>query len=183
MISFVVLLLLLTAAGATLAQEQSGMRFVCVTGFGCGYTPLSNQDILLAFPDSDLFESAGDYAPAGMWTLEYGESTMYCDGMPIHTPSSEERVLFTYMPRLDGEGEWTLLAEAVDDPGLLVLDRLGPGVFVGEYPLDTGDGVMDYYMFYAMSSEFAIDGFLMASGTMQGHQCTLRRSIFGSAAE
>lgn len=183
MISLVVLLLLLSAASAALAQQKGKLRFICVTGIGCAYTPLSDDDLERALPDAEWFESAGDYVPEGMWMLAYGESNMYCDGMPIPTPASTERVFFTHMPRVDGEGEMTLLAEAVDDAGALFMDRLGPGVFVGNYPLDTGGGVMDYYMFYAMSSDFTIDGFLMASGTMQGHLCTLRRSIFGSAAE
>lgn len=184
MISFVVLLLLLTAAGATLAQEQSGLRFVCITGLGCAHTPLTDQDLELAFPDQKWFESAGDYAPEGTWLLGYSGTEMVCNGMAIPVPGSEQPVSFSYYPREDGEDEETLLAEGLDEAGAIFLDRLGPGVFAVTFPVDTGQGgAMTFSVFLVMTSDFTMDGMLVASGGMEGYTCFIERDIFGSATE
>lgn len=182
-ISFVVLLLL-TAAGAALAQEQTGMRFVCITGFGCMHTPLPDRDLQLAFPDSELFESAGDFTPEGTWLLGYSGTEMVCNGMAIPVPGSEQPVSFSYYPREDGEDEETLLAEGLDEAGAVFLDRLGPGVFAVTFPMDTGQGgAMTFSVFLVMTSDFTMDGMLVAAGGMEGYTCFIERDIFGSATE
>ena len=174
-------LLLAVSTGSALAQggESTGTRLVCVSGFGCAHTPLSDTALQDLFPDTPILESAGDFAPAGTWEIAYEPSEMVCPGMTIPVPAENQTLIFTPAEDLAFGG---ILVEGVDVLDAMYLDQLGPGIFTMDLTLDQEGGSVSLSYFVVMSTDFTLDGTIVGTVYSPAGDCQITRPFFGAAA-
>lgn len=180
-LSGVLVLLLMSVAGLAAAQGDAG-RLVCVMGIGCLHTPLTDENLETIFPELDFLESAGDFVPEGPWGIAYDPGEVVCtSGMTIPMGGETQNVTFTYGISDLPDDTGGLTVEGIDAAGVLLMDRLGPGVFGVSYPM-VQDGITVNFTIYAvMTGEVNMEGMIMADWEMPQAACTVTRSFFGAA--
>lgn len=179
----VVTLALTGTASEVLAQgdgeaSDSGIRLVCISGFGCAYTPLTNEDIEIVLPDTPyfVFEDLLDAPPAeGLYNFTYPGAGLVCEGAEFNTQPEDSPGSFEV---LDADGE-QILAGGISTESV-VMDRLGPGLYAGELTLSDAGGTARYTLFTMVTGETTVSGLTLGKITSADGTCDYWATYRGS---
>jgi hypothetical protein len=177
---------LLLLPGTALAQggDSFELRMVCVTGFGCGFTPLSDDQLTSFVPDgATVLEPAGDYTPDGAWVINYDAGEVQCTNMNIPMQAEVDVLSFTGAEPGSSttEGELELLVEGLDTNGALLMDRLAPGIFNTTFQMEQEGIISNFTIFAVMTSETTMAGNVMANWNVMADVCFVSRTFTAEA--
>lgn len=179
--SGLILVLLLTLAGNALAQDISGMRVVCVLGYGCAYTHLTNEQLAeRSVPGAVIVESGGDFTPEGNWEMTYEAAPVMCTNTRIEMPAENQTLNFSLQTVDAATGDQELVVEGIDEAGVESVKRLGPGVFVSGFPVVASGVEANFYIYMVMTSETEMRGMLSATWTVATDYCEVERLFSGT---
>jgi hypothetical protein len=178
----ITLLMLAGPVSSALAQgsgEESsdGLRLICLTGLGCGYSPLTDEDMGLALPDGQyfVFEDLIDAPPAeGAYNFTYPATGLVCGGVPFNSQPEDSIGSFEV---LDG-GE-QVLAEGLSADSL-ILDRYGPGFYAGVLTMADAGGTARYAVFTMVTGETSVSGFVIGRITSPDGTCEVWTTYLGN---
>lgn len=176
----VIVLVFIVSAGIINAQGST-LRFLCVASLGCAYTPLTDEDIQLVFPEDEILIPEDVLPAEGAWDFSYPNGSMTCPGIgTIAVPDSPSSGTIDLMEDSDD-----LEVSGIAEDGTMAFDfarNLGPGTYVVEVAMEEGGGSAQFSVFWTMQSEESMTGFLRGTITSEGRTCTIQRGFEGTYA-
>jgi hypothetical protein len=143
-----------------LAQE-GGLNLLCVTGFGCGFSPLDEESAALAFPEHNVYAFADLFhgpPRSGDYHLSYPGAALICQGVPVDSQPSDSEGRFE---ALDEDGA-QIMAYGMTGPGTeLLLERYSPGFYAGGQSLEEGDFSARFSVFLMVADAQHLSGLVM----------------------
>jgi hypothetical protein len=171
-----IIILLFGAVPAALAQGggevddegNNNLRLVCLVGFGCGYTALSDLNLDTGFPKGHfVIEDVIDMPPAeGEYNFTYPGAGLICDGTEFNTQPEDSVGSFEY---LDEDGELILASGLASESAELT--RRAPGLYAGTLTLTDAGGTGNYSIFVMTTGETSVKGTVMGTLTSPDGTC------------